>query len=72
VAGVDDDGADIVEHGTEDLLEMFGAFREVSGVGDVKDEVRPQYRQAFDQVGVRSFDCGGTSDWSGRMARASW
>ena len=29
VARVGHDGADIVEHGAEDLLEMFGAFHEV-------------------------------------------
>jgi hypothetical protein len=73
VAGVDHDGADIVEHGAEDLLEMFGAFREVSGIGDVKDAVRLQHCQEFDQAGVRllgSGECrGGASAWRAVRAR---
>jgi hypothetical protein len=35
---------------------MFGAFLEVSGIGDVEDEIRLQRRQAFDQTGVGLFD----------------
>jgi hypothetical protein len=30
------DGADIVEHGAQDLLQMFGPFVEVANIGDVK------------------------------------
>jgi hypothetical protein len=59
--------ADTVEHGAEDLLEMFGAFVEVLRVSDVKDAIRLRHRQAFDQAGVRRFD--GGERQSGASAR---
>ena len=43
------EGADIVEHGAEDLLKTFAAFFEVLGVGDVEDAIGLQDRQASDQ-----------------------
>ena len=39
-------------------MEMFGAFLEVLGIGDVKDAMRLRRRQAFDEAGVRLFDGG--------------
>jgi hypothetical protein len=58
MAGVGHDGNDIIEHGAEDLLKMFGGFLEVLGIGDVKDAMRLRNRQAFDQTGVCLFDGG--------------
>jgi hypothetical protein len=46
MAGVGHDTAEIVEHGAEGLLKMFGAFLEVLGVGDVEDALRLRPRQA--------------------------
>jgi hypothetical protein len=47
---------------------MFGAFLEVSGIGDVKDAMRLRRREVFDQTAVCGFD--GGERWRG--ARALW